>query len=69
MYLRGSIVQRAAITLKQMGSGSWTIGEFLQKFHWTNPYPSTSTLYHRFGSIRTLIEEAREYNESNAPKQ
>ena len=67
MYTRENIVALAAKTLDQI-TDIYTIKDFLCKFHKLSPYPSTSTLYHRFGNINKLIDEALVWKENNDGK-
>lgn len=57
MYTRENILALASKVLSQM-KGCYTTKGFLEEFHKLSPYPSTSTLYHRFGSIKKLVYEA-----------
>jgi hypothetical protein len=39
----------------------FSVKHFLQEFHKKYPYPSTSTLYKKFGSIANLMFKAGEW--------
>jgi len=60
MYCEEDILRAVIAVRKQLG-GIYTIKEFLEKFHKTYPYPSTTTLYRKYKNIKKLLKRAGEW--------